>query len=70
MSVPIKRRTREGWISGAPVNASSRCSGLSVTHAQRTCQATAAGVVERRGWGSEVDLCWILRSGTSTRKIP
>ena len=69
MSVPIWRRTREGWISGAPANASSHCSGLSVTHVRPMCRATAAGVGEHRGRRSEVDTCRILRSATSTRDI-
>ena len=59
-----------GGILGAPASPSSCASSLSVTHARPTCRATASGVGERSGWGSAVDPCLILRSGTSTRSIP
>ena len=57
MSVPMYRRIREGWISGAPAKTSSHYSGLSVAHAWPTCRATAAGVGYRKVWGSQVDPC-------------
>ena len=62
MSVPIYRRTLEGCISRAPASASRRWSGVLVTHARPRWRATAAGVGDRRGRGSDVEPCWILRS--------
>ena len=70
MSVPIYRRTLEGYISGAPASASRRWSGVLVTHVRPRWRATASGVGDRRGRGLDMEPCWILRSGTSTRRIP
>ena len=70
MSVPIYRKTLEGCISGAPASASRRWPGVLVTHVRPRWRAMDAGVGDRRGRGSDVELCWILRPGTSTRTIP
>ena len=54
-------------MSAAPVNACSHWPAVFVTHARPTWRATAAGVGDRKGLGSDVDPCSIMRSGTSTR---
>ena len=70
MLVPMYRRALEGCISRAPASACWRWSRVSVLHVLPRWRATSAGVGESRGCGSDVDPCWILRSGTSTRRIP